>query len=218
MTPVHWIDDPDAARGLPADAAIAWAWRDDDPRIPDWTARSVTTPDDRAAFAGRRDAGERLHRRRLARLLLGIVSGCRPDAIRVTRTATGAPRPVVPEGWHMSVAGSAGHALIALARAPLGADIEALPADPLPLDLLTAQERAMLAALSSADRARASLGCWVAKEAHAKRLGDPRRLAPHAIDTRLAGERGTATSAAGTSTITLRHRETSIAAIALPGE
>ncbi len=50
-------------------------------------------------------------------------------------------------------------------------------------DMLTASEAEALHALPAASQSRAWLRRWTLKEAHAKLVGQPRRIAPEAIET-----------------------------------
>ncbi|WP_375380294.1 4'-phosphopantetheinyl transferase family protein [uncultured Sphingomonas sp.] len=181
---VRWIDAPEEARSA---QAAAWLVRLDDPRVDRWLARSPALAADLPIVASSADAGERLVRRRLARLLLGEMTGMWPAGVVLDRTAGGGPIVAVPADWHVSLAGRAPWCAVAVARSPVGIDVEPIAGEPLPLDLLTAAERAWIADRPAADRLRASLACWVAKEAHAKRFGHPRGLDPAAVETQPAG-------------------------------
>jgi phosphopantetheinyl transferase len=196
---VGWIDVPEAAaRDC---AAVAWLVRLDDPRVAPWLAHSPLATGDLAAVAGRADAIQRLARRRLARLLLGRMAGIRPEGVELGRTEAGAPVILHPAGWYVSLAGRAGWCAVAAGRAPVGVDVEPLEGAPLPDDLLTPAERGWIAGHPPAERLRASIACWVAKEAHAKRFGRPRSLDPAAVDTQPAARSGAARSGADWSRI-----------------
>lgn len=184
---VRWIDAPEQAR---AAQVAAWLVRLDDPQSDRWLARSPVLTTDFPIVAGRADAGERLVRRRLARLALGEMTGTPPAQVALGRTAEGAPIVSDPCGWHVSLAGGSPWCAIAVGRSPVGIDVERVEGEPLPPDLLTAAERTWIADRPAADRLRASLACWVAKEAHAKRFGHPRSLDPAAVETQPAGRPG----------------------------
>lgn len=210
---VRWIDAPEAAGA--GDLPVAWLLRWDDPRVDGWLSRSAPDRADLARFAGRADAGRRIVRRRLARLLLATVGNCRADAVRLDDAAGGGVAVAVPAGWHVSLAGGGGWCAVATGPAPLGIDIEPVAGDPLPGDLLTVAERGRIAAMPAHGRLAASLACWAGKEAHAKRLGRPREADPAAIDVLVTGAVGLARSAAGTSRLAFRYGEGRIAAVAL---
>ena len=209
---VCWIDAPEEAR---ATQAAAWLVRLDDPRVDRWLARSAALPADLPIIAGRADAGERLVRRRLARLLLGEMTGMPPAQMVLDCTTEGAPIVADPSGWRVSFAGRAPWCAIAIGRSPVGIDVEPVEGEALPVDLLTAAERAWIAERPAADRLRASLACWVAKEAHAKRFGHPRGLDPAAVETQPAGLPGFVRSGDDWSRVVFADGAACVAAVAV---
>lgn len=165
MSPI-WHDGPLAA--LDWDGAAPVAWRIADPG------------------RGRRQP--------LVAALLGRLSGDAADAIRLARDAAGAPFVAHPPGWHVSLAGRGDCCLIGAARCRIAVDRELVDGQPPLWDMLTAGETRDLRHLPVADQPRAWLRRWTIKEAHAKLVGTPRRLAPETIDTRLIDRvRATAT-------------------------
>ena len=125
-----------------------------------------------AAGLGAERGARRLVRRGLLRALAARVLAVHPDAVKIVRDPGGGLRIVGPEPLYVSHAGRGEWAAVALARTPIGVDIEeAEPAPPLPLDLLHPLERERLAALSDCDRAAAFARLWVVKEAFAKASG-----------------------------------------------
>ncbi|MGI4948691.1 MAG: 4'-phosphopantetheinyl transferase family protein [Janthinobacterium lividum] len=212
---VRWIGAPDEASGSGDGRVAAWLVRLDDRRVERWLTGSPATPSDLAAVAAQVDAGDRLVRRRLARLLLGAAAGVPPASVTLERTVVGAPIVAAPGGWHVSLAGRAPWCAIAIGRSPVGIDVEPVGGEPLPDDLLTAAERAWVAGHPARDRPRASLACWVAKEAHAKRFGRPRALDPAAVETQPAGRPGLVRSGADWSRIVAGGDASCVAAVAV---
>jgi phosphopantetheinyl transferase len=133
-------------------------------------------------FIGRSDAPERLARRRLAKLLLGLAAECSASDVIVSRTCLGAPEVLRPEGWHISVAGRWPHLLMGVAQTPLGVDVESTsekyPSD----DWFTSLELAHMGQLQADEQQRARLRFWCAKEAHAKLTGEASQLEPTEIE------------------------------------
>lgn len=114
------------------------------------------------------------------RSILGSRLGLPPREVPLTRKPCprcGGPhgRPAV-EGadLHLSVARSDGVALFALARVPVGIDVEAVAASP-PVEevwpALHPTERDAVEAVPPDERAAVALRCWVRKEAYLKGLG-----------------------------------------------
>ena len=141
------------------DAAGPVVWRTDDPG------------------AGRRGG--------LAARLLARLGGLDPQAVMLARSPAGQPQVVVPRGWHLGLSGRGGQCLIAVARRPIAVDREVIEDAPPLWDMLTPAEAAVLRAGPCEDWSRQWLRRWTIKEAHAKLVGEPRRLAAEAIETRL---------------------------------
>ena len=177
---------------LPPGDAL-WLVRLDDPAVEELARRARLRPDDLRDLAQRPQAAMRGLRRQLTKVLLAHAAQCHPDAVTLGRTAAGAPVVLAPAGWHISVAGRWPHALIGVARAALGVDVEPWDALPPPDDALTRLERAE--APTGPERLRR----WVAKEAHAKALGVAAQIDPAAIHTQAQGEALVAHSAQGTT-------------------
>lgn len=178
-----WLVGGEVDLVVAADAPTVWLVDIDEP-VARRRAEAVTAvTGELVSFANRGDAGERLLRRHLARLLLAAAAGCPAEAVRIERTAAGAPVVAFPTGWHLSVAARWPACLIGVAPFPLGIDIERHDPEPLPADLLTAAEQHQVAAMSPAERARHAARCWAAKEAHAKWTGEPRRVDPALVET-----------------------------------
>ncbi|MEI6485319.1 MAG: 4'-phosphopantetheinyl transferase superfamily protein [Sphingomonadales bacterium] len=145
-------------------------------------AGATLSPRDLGDFAGRADAAFRLARRRLVKALLAWAAGVHPDAVRLARSALGAPVVTAPGGWFVSVSGQGPLCLVGLAREPIGVDIEPCTAPPPPRDLMTPRERDWLARLPATEAAAEALAFWVAKEAHAKRTGLARQMEPGDVE------------------------------------
>jgi 4'-phosphopantetheinyl transferase len=129
----------------------------------------------------------------LAKTALARYTGQRPADVRFDRTCgqCGEPhgKPVIEgAGVEHSVAHSGDLVAVAVARAPVGVDVEQLDGRPHPLGgdgdpealarlVLSAAERAARAAVPPAGRARAFLVAWTRKEAVTKATGDGLRAA-----------------------------------------
>ena len=190
----RWLAGGEAQLAVVGGAPTIWLVS-----IEDATARAraegvMLTASDRLAFAARHDAGERLLRRALAKLLLASAAECLAEAVTLDRNAAGAPVVATPRGWHLSVAASWPDCAIGIARQPLGIDLERVTGEPIAWDLLTPAERDGLAELPVAEQASAFVSCWAAKEAHAKWTRYPRRLDPASIQ---AGAAATISSPLG---------------------
>ncbi|MGD6742460.1 4'-phosphopantetheinyl transferase family protein [Streptomyces sp. BH106] len=114
--------------------------------------------------------------------ILGERLGCAPGDVRFTRLACpgcggphGRPALVDAPDVHFSLSHSGDLALVALAPAPVGADVEELPSAEVAEELtavLHPRERAELAALAGPEERRLAVAlAWVRKEAYLKGLG-----------------------------------------------
>jgi 4'-phosphopantetheinyl transferase len=129
----------------------------------------------------------------LAKTVLAGYTSQHPDAIRFDRTCPrcgqphGKPRVKGSEFEH-SVAHSGDLIVVAVARAPVGVDVEQLDGRSRPLEahgdpealarlVFSASEQAALATTDPADRARQFLVAWTRKEAVTKATGDGLRAA-----------------------------------------
>ena len=129
----------------------------------------------------------------LAKTALARYTGQRPADVRFDRTCgqCGEPhgKPVIEGGGvEHSVAHSGDLVAVAVARAPVGVDVEQLDGRPRPLGgdgdpdalarlVLSAAERTVLAEVPAAGRDRAFLVAWTRKEAVTKATGDGLRAA-----------------------------------------
>lgn len=163
MTPV-WHDGPLDALVWDGQSPVAWSVAETGPH----------------AASLRGDA--RAIRRGLASALIRKLAGDSDD-VRLTRSPAGAPIVSAPGGWYLSLSGRGAHALIGVARAPISVDREVID-DRAPLwDMLTPIETALLRRLPAPEQPPAWLRRWTIKEAHAKLIGEPRRIRPEAIET-----------------------------------
>ena len=180
---------------VPGDAPVAWSVNGDGAIAAAVLAGVAATAEDLAdAARSAGDGGWPVVRRRLARALVGRVSGVPAEAVRLGRSAAGAPLVLAPDGWHLGLSGRDGDMLIAVARVPVAVDREPLDDAPPLRDMLTSGERDALDRLPAADRPVAWLRRWTIKEAHAKLIGEPLRIGPEAIETRiLSDDEATAT-------------------------
>lgn len=205
MTQVMWVAAGGAIPALPADTALVWHGRLD--AASPLVARAALTTDDLADLAHRPHAEWGAARRRISRALLAAVAEVHPDGIILSRSCFGALGVISPAGWYISMAGQHGWCAIALARVPVGVDIEPLDQCAPPADLFSARELR-----EGGDR----LARWTLKEAHAKRFGRADIAEPQAIETDLSGEPPIATSAGGASHCFLHRAGGAIVAVALP--
>ena len=128
----------------------------------------------------------------LAKTALARYTGRHPAEVRFDRTCgqCGEPhgKPVLAGGVQHSVAHSGDLVAVAVARAPVGVDVEQLDGRRRPLDgdgdldglariVMSAAERAALAGVRPAGRARSFLVAWTRKEAVTKATGDGLRAA-----------------------------------------
>ena len=141
-----------------------------------------------AAFRHDQDRERFLAGCALAKTVLARYTGLRPAQVRFDRTCghCGGPhgKPVLEGGGiEHSVAHSGDLVVVAVAAAPLGVDVEQLDGRRHPLGgdgdpealgrlVLSAAERAVLAAVPPSGRARAFLVAWTRKEAVTKATGD----------------------------------------------
>lgn len=119
------------------------------------------------------------------RALIARLAGAREGDVRLARSPAGAPRVASPAGWHIGLSQRGGRCLIGAATQPIAVDRETIDNAPPLWDMLTANEVADLRRLSPPEQPRAWLRRWTIKEAHAKLVGEPRRLAPETIETRI---------------------------------
>ena len=179
MTPI-WHDGPLDELVWDGQSAVAW---------------SVAETGSHAAGL-RGDA--RVIRHSLASSLIRKLAGDFDD-VRLTRSPAGAPIVSAPGGWYLSLSSRGTHALIGVARAPIAVDREVID-DHAPLwDMLTPTEAASLRRLRAPAQPIAWLRRWTIKEAHAKLIGEPRRIRPESIDTIVADPTHATATFEGTS-------------------
>lgn len=154
-------------------------------------------------------------RSELAAALIARLAGVTGASVRLTRSAAGAPLVAAPAGWHLGLSGRDGHHLIAAARLPVACDREPLDDAPPLWDMLAPPEAAALRALPAAAQARAWLRVWTAKEAHAKLVGEPRRIAPEQVVTIIASPEHATATFEGTSACWTREAAGAIETVAV---
>ena len=153
---IRWTRDLEAVTGL--DEAWAWPVRLDSSEVARTLAGSPARACDLAdaALLRQPDAGaRRLLRRRLLRALVARALGRPVEAVRIGRSADGAPE---TDGGFVSIAARGGWALLAVGPAPVGVDLEVRGGEP-PPDLAGCVE--------------APWAAWTAREAYAKAAGVP---------------------------------------------
>ncbi len=123
---------------------------------------------------------EVLRSRVLLRRLAARVLGCTPQAVPLRADPGELPQLHHGQGWHLSLSHSRGAALAAMARQPLGVDLEASNrpiAPPLARRFFSPQEAHALDLLErehgSQWAQRQRLACWLAKESLCKLLNQP---------------------------------------------
>ena len=174
---------------VPGDSPVMWSVSTEGAIAAATLAGVAATAEDLADAA--RSAGHggwRLVRRRLARALIGRIAGVPAATVCLGRSAAGAPLILAPGGWHLGLSARDGDTLIAVARVPIAVDREPLDGAPPLRDMLTPYERDALDRLPAADRPVAWLRRWTIKEAHAKLIGEPLRIGPDAIETRILND------------------------------
>ena len=181
-----------AAPGTPADgtAEVWWARRQD---ATPGLAGLLDDAERQRWAAFRRDADRErfLVGCALAKTVIGARTGERPARVSFDRTCRQCGKPhgkpaVRGGGPELSVSHSGDLVAVALATAPVGVDVEQLDGrvhelgggdpDTIARMVLAAEERAALAAVDPAGRARAFLVAWTRKEAVTKARGDGLRV------------------------------------------
>lgn len=174
-----------APTALTTGTAPVWWWRTTDTAEP--TDLALLDASDRQRAARMRMpavAGEFVSCRAAVRRILAPLLGVEPREIRLGRRPCpgcgsaehGPPMVVAPRcEWWISIAHSAGAGLLAVADAPVGADLEGareLPVDELVNVALSPTEAGQLRSLArKSERTRAFLRCWTRKEAVLKATG-----------------------------------------------
>lgn len=124
-------------------------------------------------------------RHALACALVARRANRRVEHVRLARSRAGAPRVASPPGWHIGLSQRGGWCLIGVATRPIAVDREAIDTMTPLWDMMSPDEVRALRKLDRTDQPRAWLRRWTIKEAHAKLIGEPRRLAPETIETRI---------------------------------
>ena len=130
-----------------------------------------------------------LRRRALLRHLVARQLGCAASDVVIAHDGAGAPQVLHPAGGvFVSVAAPGSFAACAVARAPVGIDLEGLGATLEPVALvLTPGERDALATLSPELASRRFLEIWTAKEAYLKASGLGLKRDPARVSVEVAG-------------------------------
>jgi 4'-phosphopantetheinyl transferase len=170
---IAWVRTP--ADFAARDWAMALMVALDDPLLSELGAPAPNAQDlADLAYAGAGPRGRFLERRALLRALVGRRLRVAADDVVIAYRAAGAPFIATPAdcGLHVSVAGRDAIAAFAIAPSQIGVDIEILDAaaDIVPA-ALHPTEAAGLASMPPADRQKAFLRIWTAKEAYLKALG-----------------------------------------------
>lgn len=163
MTPI-WHDGPLDALVWDGQSPVAWSVAETGP------------------YAAGRPGDARAIRHSLAAALIAKLAGDSVD-VRLTRSPAGAPIVSAPGGWYLSLSSRGARALIGVARQPIAVDREVIDDHPPLWDMLTPTETASLHRLPAPAQPQAWLRRWTIKEAHAKLIGEPRRIRPESIET-----------------------------------
>lgn len=193
------LDDPGCARGP----------------VPAPTARDE-------AERARSGAPARFHHRRaMARALAAAEFGAPREDVEIGYGPQGAPMFVRLGAMtalpRLSLAARNDVLAVAFARGPVGVDIEPIVEGALPLNLLRAQERAVLERAAEAERGAAFLKLWTAKEAYLKAAGTGLLRAPEEVEARETPggfeffERGVFSGTAVTATVLVAGRAHALA-------
>lgn len=113
-------------------------------------------------------------RRETAQAVLAQQLGCPDGEVVISHDPAGQPRLAGPHAsaLHISLATRAGVVAVALARRPVGVDVELVDPDgPLPREALHPDELRTLDATEAVTRPLAFARLWAAKEAYVKALG-----------------------------------------------
>ncbi|MDR6871380.1 phosphopantetheine--protein transferase-like protein [Bosea sp. BE125] len=164
---MHWLTSPIAAPALPATWLIA-------------TGASPANLAERSAL-----------RRETARRIIAAQLGLPIEVITIEHDERGRPLLARPAGTglHLSLATRAGVVALALARHPVGVDVEQVePLAAPPLVILHPQERKALLALPEPARPLAFARLWAAKEAYVKALGTGFARSPESFAVTLASQ------------------------------
>jgi 4'-phosphopantetheinyl transferase len=174
---IEWLASLDKPGGLPA----AWLLDADAPELRR-EALALTPTGKDLARAGSRPQAEResvLVRRGLVRLCVGMALGARAGDIAILWSKGGAPLLSPPfSDYRLSWAQRRNHFACALARQPIGIDIELADGGEIPWNALHEDEAAALRATQTAERDALFLRIWAAKEAYTKALGEGLRREP----------------------------------------
>ncbi|OYW67510.1 MAG: hypothetical protein B7Z40_06850 [Bosea sp. 12-68-7] len=163
-----WLSSPD---DIAADLPAAWL---------------VATPERPATLPERSALRRGMGARILARQL-----GLPREAIAIGHDGRGRPLVAHPRGsgLHLSLATRGGVVAVALARRPVGVDVEAVDGSaPPPIGVLHPDELAWLLAQPPESRALAFARLWSAKEAYVKALGTGFARAPESFAVSLSPE------------------------------
>lgn len=194
MTPI-WHDGPLATLQWDGRSPVAWSIAETGPHA--------------AGLSG----DPRAIRQGLASALVRKLAA-EPVDVGLTRSPAGAPVVATPKGWYLSLSSRGAHALIAVAREPIAVDREIVD-DHAPLwDMLTPTEADVLRRLPVPAQPYAWLRRWTIKEAHAKLVGEPRRIRPETIETVVADPTHATATFEGTSHCWTRSTSDAIETIA----
>lgn len=122
-------------------------------------------------------------RRRLASILIGRLAGVAADSVPLEQSDAGSPIVASPDGWYVSLSNRGSHCLIGVATTQIAVDRELVDCAAPLWDMLTQAEARDLRRVPVATQSLEWLRRWTIKEAHAKLVGQPRRIAPEAIET-----------------------------------
>jgi 4'-phosphopantetheinyl transferase len=144
-----WLEEFSPAAALPAAWVIA-------------TGEDARTRPERAAL-----------RRGVSRRIAALQADASPEMVAIAHDPSGRPRleGAGCAGLSLSHATRGGVVAVALAEGPVGVDIEAVGAGPVPMQALHRAEQLWLAQVDPAERDASFAALWAAKEAYGKWSG-----------------------------------------------
>lgn len=174
---VRWYASPD--EGRLDTTPVAWVFA-----LPSAAAGLEPTPRDLAEIGDRKgaDVGRFLSRRAALRGLVARCCGVAPATVAIGYGAAGRPLVLAPADLFCSVSARGDIAAFALARHPVGVDLEILEPGDIPWAVLAAAETAWLRTRPTAEQAARFLEIWTLKEAYLKAGGSGLLVDPAATD------------------------------------
>jgi 4'-phosphopantetheinyl transferase len=182
-----FVPCPKLTLPLPAER-IAHVWKVDLEEASD----PILSPDEQTRAQTMRHSEKQRHfirARSALRLILAKYTGLSPADIPLATATEGKPHLDLAHAPHFNLTHAHGKALVAVARVPVGIDLEfprpVRQLDQLVADYFSSAEARDWASLDEEDRARAFLGAWTRKEAFLKATGEGIAGGLHRFDVSL---------------------------------